>query len=234
MLKSRHHADIWHGHQLTCRLVSLGFLSNPTALVCVGPRRSRFDQPACYTVPSLSGGLDPPARELPGMKYTSAVIAGALFSAAWVVPAAMAQPACVAANASVPPGANTTDRSAPFFIDTTGLDLSTTPPTRNPSNREYPRATELPDGTLPSAGAEGNFIIGPTHRAAPETAAHDNVPHGTVYSFTISSKDSVIYNPGVVRDDPPNCRNGSVYGAQTAPGDRSNILVTTPEAGRAR
>src|SRR6202008_1124419 len=79
------------------------------------------------------------------MKKTSAVLAGALLSAAWVVPGAMAQPACVAANASVPPGANTTDRSAPFFIDTTGLDLRTAPPTRNPSNPNYPRATELPD-----------------------------------------------------------------------------------------
>ena len=165
------------------------------------------------------------------MKNTSAVLAGALLAAAFVAPAAMAQPACVAASASVPPGANTTDRSAPFFIDTTGLDLSTTPPTRNPSNPEYPRATELPDGKLPSAGAEGNFIIGPTHKAAPETIAHDNVPHGKVYSFTISSKDSVIYNPGVVRDDPPNCRNGSVYASQTAPGDRSDLLLTTSHPG---
>jgi hypothetical protein len=168
------------------------------------------------------------------MKDTSAImVAGALLLATWVVPTAMAQPASQPAPspASVLAGVNTTDRSAPFFIDTTGLDLSTTPPTRNPSNREYPRATELPDGKLPPAGAEGNFIIGPTHRAAPETVAHDNVPHGTLYSFTMSSKDSVIYNPGVVRDDPPNCRNGSVYASQTAPGDRSNILVTTSHPG---
>jgi hypothetical protein len=136
------------------------------------------------------------------MKNSSAVLAGALLSAAWVVPTAMAQPACVAASASVPLGANTSDRSAPFFIDTNGPGSAhRAGPTRNPSNPNYPRATELTDGTLPSAGAEGNFIIGPTHTAAPETIAHDNVPHGTVYSFTISSTDSVIYNPGMVRDD---------------------------------
>ena len=165
------------------------------------------------------------------MKYPTAMMAGALFSAAWAAPTAVAQPACVAANASVPPGANTTDRSAPFFIDTTGLDLRTAPPTRNPSNPNYPHATELPDGTLPPAGAEGNFIIGPTHKAAPETVAQDNVPHGKVYSFTMSSKDSVIYNPGVIRDDPPNCRNGSVYASQTMPNDRSDVIVQTSHPG---
>ncbi len=83
------------------------------------------------------------------MKNSPAVMAGALLSAAWGMPPVVAQPACVAAGASVPAGANTTDRSAPFFIDTTGLDLSTAPPTRNPANPAYPRATELPDGTLP-------------------------------------------------------------------------------------
>ena len=62
------------------------------------------------------------------MKNTSAVMAGAMLSVVWLVPAAMAQPACVTNNAAVPPGANTTDRSAPFFIDTAGLDFSTVPP----------------------------------------------------------------------------------------------------------
>ena len=166
------------------------------------------------------------------MKKTVATMAGAILSVAWIIPAAMAQPACVGANASIPPGANTTDRSAPFFIDTAGLDFSTAPPTRNPADPSYPQATELPDGTLPPSGAEGNFIIGPTHTAAPETVAHDDVPHGTVHSFTISSADSVIYNPGMIRDDPPNCRNGSVYAAQTAPGDRSDLIVTTSHPGQ--
>ena len=165
------------------------------------------------------------------MKNTSAVMATALLCAAWIAPAAMAQPACVTASASVPPGANTTDRSAPFFIDTTGLDLSTAPPTRNPASPNYPRATELPDGTLPPAGAEGNFIIGPTRKPTPETIVQDNAPHGTVTSFTFSSKDSVIYNPGMIRDDPPNCRNGSVYGAAIAPGDASNRIITTSHPG---
>src|SRR6201991_3934023 len=145
------------------------------------------------------------------MKRLSAALTATWMSAICLVPAALAQTPCVTQNLAVPPGANTGDKAAPFFIDTTGLDFKTQPPTRDPKSANYPRATELPDGTLPPAGAEGNFIIGPTHKAAPETIAQANVPHGKIYSFTMSSKDSVIFNPGVVRDDPANCRNGSVY-----------------------
>ena len=131
----------------------------------------------------------------------------------------------------VPPGANTSDKAAPFFIDTTGLDFKTQPPTRDPANPNYPRATELADGTLPPAGAEGNFIIGPTHAPAPETIAKDGVPKGTVVSFTISSKESTIYNPGLIRDDVAGCGNSSIMTATTAPGDKSNMIVTTSHPG---
>jgi hypothetical protein len=165
------------------------------------------------------------------MNSKSVMLAGALFAAAFAVPA-LAQPACVVGGASVPPQANTTERTAPFFIDTAGMDLKTAPPTRDPSNPNYPHATELPDGTLPAAGAEGNFIIGPTHKAAPETVAQQSVPHGTIHSFTMSSSDSVIYNPGMIRDDPADCRNGSIYASHSAPGDPSTMIVTTSHPGR--
>jgi len=84
---------------------------------------------------------------------------------------------------------------------------------------------------LPPAGAGGNFIIGPTHAPAPETVAKDNVPRGTVTSFTLSSKDGVIYNPGLIRDDPPNCPNGSIYASQSVAGDKSNLIVGTSHPG---
>src|SRR6476620_4180653 len=103
--------------------------------------------------------------------------------------------------------------------------------TRDPSNPNYPRATELADGTLPPVGAEGNFIVGPTHAPAPETIAKDGVPRGTVTSFTFSSKDSVIYNPGLIRDDVAGCGNSSIMIATTAPGDKSNMIVTTSHPG---
>jgi hypothetical protein len=144
------------------------------------------------------------------MKRIPAVLTGTLMSAVWLTPAALAQQPCVTQNMAVPPGANTTDKTAPFFIDTTGLDFKTSPPTRDPSNPNYPRATELADGTLPPAGAEGNFIIGPTHAPALETLAKEGVPRGTTTSFTVSSKDSVIYNPGLIRDDVAGCGNSSI------------------------
>ena len=68
------------------------------------------------------------------VKNTLAVLMGALLSTTWGVPAVMAQPACVTQNMAVPAGGNTSDRAAPFFIDTTGLDFKTAPPTRDPSN----------------------------------------------------------------------------------------------------
>ena len=112
------------------------------------------------------------------MKIELAVLAGTLLSAAWCIPAALAQQPCVTQNLGVPPNANTTDKAAPFFIDTTGLDFKTQPPTRDPSNPNYPKATELADGTLPPAGAEGNFIIGPTHMPAPDTLAEGRGAEG--------------------------------------------------------
>jgi hypothetical protein len=165
------------------------------------------------------------------MTRISAVLAAMLLYAASFMSAALAETVCVTQNMAVPAGANTTDKAAPFFIDTTGLDFKTAPPTRDPSNPNYPRATELADGTLPPPGAEGNFIIGPTHTPAPETAARDGVPHGTITSFTLSSKDSVIYNPGLIRDDPAGCTNGSIMVAMTAPGDKSNMVVTSSHPG---
>jgi hypothetical protein len=64
----------------------------------------------------------------------------------------------------LPAGANTTDPSAPFYIDLSGLDFTTTPPTRNPANPKYPSAVELPDGTLP-AGRAGQLHHRPHSQA---------------------------------------------------------------------
>ena len=50
--------------------------------------------------------------------------------------------------------------------------------------------------------ADGNFIIGPTHKPAPEVAVREDVPHGTIVNFTMESADSKIY-PGVARDPFP-------------------------------
>lgn len=165
------------------------------------------------------------------MTIPHATVLGALLSGAVAVSTAFAQ-GCPAPHGGVPPGANTSDSAAPFFIDTKGLNFATTPPTRDPTNPGYPAAKELPDGTLPEAGAEGNFIIGPTHAPAPEIAAQADAPQGSVYAFTMSSDDGVIFSPGMIRDDPNDCLNASLLTAQTAAGDRSDLLVTTSHSGR--
>ena len=73
------------------------------------------------------------------------------------------------------------------------------PPTRDPNTPGYVAAKELPDGAVPPADVNGNFIIGPTHAPAPEMTVQDGVPQGTVHNFTMSSADSKIY-PGIARD----------------------------------
>ncbi|MGH2563478.1 MAG: alpha/beta hydrolase [Ginsengibacter sp.] len=91
-------------------------------------------------------------------------------------------------------------------------------PTRDPHTPGYVAATELPDGTNPSPDSEGNFIIGPTHNAAPEAMEQENLPQGTVYKFTMDSKDSKIY-PGIARE--PNTF-GTVDSTEPA-----KLIVTT-------
>ena len=70
---------------------------------------------------------------------------------------------------------------------------------RDPHTAGYVEATELPDGEVPPVDANGNFIVGPTHKPAPEMAANAGVPAGRVVEFTMESKDSKIY-PGIARE----------------------------------
>ncbi len=72
-------------------------------------------------------------------------------------------------------------------------------PTRDPHTPGYVTAPELIDGANPSPKADGNFIIGPTHPAAPEMAAQEGVPQGQIFNFTMESTDSKIY-PGIARE----------------------------------
>ena len=90
------------------------------------------------------------------------------------------------------------------------------PPPRDPHTPGFVTATELPDGTIPPADADGNFIIGPTHLPAPEM--NTNELQGTVYNFTMSSADSKIY-PGIARE--PN-----TFGTPD-PADPAKLIVTT-------
>ncbi len=93
-----------------------------------------------------------------------------------------------------------------------------TPPTRDPHTPGYVTATELPDGENPPADVDGNFIIGPTHKPAPETIMQPGVPQGTVFEFTMKSTDSKIY-PGIARD-------AGTFG-NPDPNDPAKMIVTT-------
>jgi enterochelin esterase-like enzyme len=72
-------------------------------------------------------------------------------------------------------------------------------PTRDPHTAGYVPAKELADGANAPADRDGNFILGTAHTPAPEMTVHDGVPQGTVYEFTMESKDSKIY-PGIARE----------------------------------
>jgi iron(III)-enterobactin esterase len=90
------------------------------------------------------------------------------------------------------------------------------PPARDPNTPGFVTAKELPDGEMPPANVDGNFIIGPTHKPAPEMKVQDDVPHGTIKTLTMDSADSKMY-PGIARDQ-----------LGTAdPDDPAKLVVTT-------
>jgi iron(III)-enterobactin esterase len=93
-----------------------------------------------------------------------------------------------------------------------------TPPTRDPHTPGYVTARELPDGAVAPVDVEGNFIIGPTHSPAPETAVQEGVPQGTIYNLTMNSSDSKMY-PGIARD-------AGTFGTAD-PTDPAKLIVTT-------
>ncbi|MGA2028631.1 MAG: alpha/beta hydrolase-fold protein [Verrucomicrobiota bacterium] len=99
-----------------------------------------------------------------------------------------------------------------------GSPAMAAPPTRDPNTPGYVTAQELPDGTIPPADVDGNFIIGPTHKRASEMIVQTNVPQGTVYNFTMSSADSKIY-PGIAREP-------ATFGTPD-PHDPAKLIVTT-------
>jgi enterochelin esterase family protein len=102
------------------------------------------------------------------------------------VTAAMAQPPAVAPAATQAPARPARPQA----------------PTRDPHTEGYVKAKELPDGENPPAQVDGNFIIGPTHKPAADMTVKEDVPHGTVYNFTMESTDSKFY-PGIAREQAP-------------------------------
>jgi iron(III)-enterobactin esterase len=90
-------------------------------------------------------------------------------------------------------------------------------PTRDPHAPGYVAAKELPDGAVPPANEDGNFILGPSHPASSENAAH-NLANGSVIEFTMNSADSKVY-PGIARE-------ADTFGTAD-PKDPAKLVVTT-------
>jgi enterochelin esterase-like enzyme len=94
----------------------------------------------------------------------------------------------------------------------------TPPPTRDPHTPGYVEAKELADGANAPVGTDGNFILGPTHTAAPEMTVQEGVPQGAVYNFTMESTASKIY-PGIAREQ-------GTFGTPD-PDNPAKLIVTT-------
>jgi len=108
------------------------------------------------------------------------------------------------------------------------------PPARDPRTPGFVDAKELPDGDVPPADAYGNFIIGPTHKASPDTTVQPGVPQGTVHNLSMQSTDSKIY-PGIAREpnthgtaDPTNPAKMIVTTSHPAPYTR-RVAVYVPK-----
>ena len=92
------------------------------------------------------------------------------------------------------------------------------PPTREPDAPGFVPAKALPDGAVPPADADGNFIIGATHPKAEQVTAHEGLPKGKIVEFTMSSADSKIF-PGVAREP-------KTFGTPD-PNDPAKLIVTS-------
>src|SRR5690242_16801893 len=73
------------------------------------------------------------------------------------------------------------------------------PPARDPNTRGFVKAKELPDGEVPTADAEGKFVIGPTHKPALQVTERLDVPKGKIFDLVMKSQDSRMY-PGIARE----------------------------------
>jgi enterochelin esterase family protein len=104
------------------------------------------------------------------------------------------------------------------FISCSAIAQRSEPPTRDPHTPGYIEAVELPDGAVPPADADGNFVIGPTHTPVPEMAIREGVPKGVVHELTMLSTDSKIYT-GIAREK-------DTFGT-VDPDNPAKLIVTT-------
>src|SRR5438105_5683310 len=74
------------------------------------------------------------------------------------------------------------------------------PPVRKFDDPGSPPFKVLKTGENPPLDVDGNFVIGPEYKPAPERKVVEGVPQGKVKQFTINSKETKLFNPGIARE----------------------------------
>src|SRR3984957_20211381 len=73
------------------------------------------------------------------------------------------------------------------------------PPVRKFDDPGSPPFKVLQTGENPPLDVDGNYVIGPEYKAAPERKVVEGVSQGKVKQFTIDSKETKLFNPGIAR-----------------------------------
>jgi hypothetical protein len=81
--------------------------------------------------------------------------------------------------------------------------LSVAQPVRSYDDKGAPPFKVLKEGENPPLESYDNFVIGPKYVTAPERKAVEGVPQGKVQQFTIDSKETKLFNPGIARKQFP-------------------------------
>ena len=88
-----------------------------------------------------------------------------------------------------------------LFVLALATTVKAQPPIRLYNAPNAPKFTLLNAGQSPPLNAYDNFVIGPDYIPAKENKRNPKVPHGSVSQFTIDSKETRIFNPGIARDE---------------------------------
>jgi hypothetical protein len=75
------------------------------------------------------------------------------------------------------------------------------PPVRQFDAPGAPPFTVLKSGENPPLDAYDNYVIGPDYVRDPENNEAEGVPQGKVQQFTIDSKETKLFNPGIARNE---------------------------------
>ncbi|MBA63252.1 MAG: esterase [Planctomycetaceae bacterium] len=92
--------------------------------------------------------------------------------------------------------------SATFLLFASLLTIPSVaaPPIRKFDAAGAPSFKVLTPGESPPLDTHENYVIGPEYIPAPELKVVEGVPQGTVRQFTIDSRETRIYNPGIARE----------------------------------